>query len=557
MFQGNRRIRKAGERLSLTSKQLSEWRRCLTDQMYFIETYVKIKHVDYEKKVPFIPRFYQREMVEKMMAERFVITKLPRQVGKTAITAAVLLWYLIFNSNFSILIAAHKGDKARDIVGLIKDMFEELPPWLQHGIVEWNKGNIVLENGSRCRASATSGSSARGDTYNVVALDEFAHVPTHVAKAFIMSVIPTISSGQSTKVFITSTPLGMNFFYTMWMAAQEGKNGYHTIEIKWNDVPGRDDKWRDGIVSSFGQQYFDQEYAAEFVGSSYTLITASKLLGLPKISPSEQGEHVSVWKRAEKKRTYVITADVAEGVMGDYSAAVVTDVSVLPYEVVCTYRNNSISTMALPQVLFNLGRSYNEAMIMVDASGIGHDVAAQLHQDLEYENTCMTSSSSRLGAMLGGGFASSSRFGLKIDKRVKTMGCAKLKALVEADQIKINDPVTIEELHRFALIRKTYQAEEGHDDMVMCLVMLAWMADQGYLKDVTSTDARSAVARDNMRRIEDELTPFGMSSNLAALEDEAPQGVKKNDWRWLIGNDADPEPDIDIMESVDRLYPSD
>jgi len=417
-FGGNPFIRKGGLGWKYTAEEIEELGKCAEDPRYFIETYVKIKHVDSEDLVPFILRGYQREMVEKMLRNREFICKLPRQVGKTVCVSATLLWYLIFNKNHSILVAAHKGDKARDVLAAIKAMYEMLPEFLQAGVIEWNKGNIILDTNSRIRAAATSGTSARGDVYNTVYIDEAGFIATHVAEAFFQSVLPTVSSGKTTKIFITSTPKGLNHFYKMWKAAVEGtmvdgklvKSGYAWTEIKWNDVPGRDDAFRAKVVSQFGENYWNQEYGAEFIGSSYTLIAASKLMSIVTRMPILESPTTRVYAHPEPGHMYVVCADVSEGVMGDYSVAVVMDVSRLPYTIACVYRCNSISTMAYPQVLLNIGRTYNMAMVMVETTGIGQEVANALLHELEYENVALTQPSKRIvGKVLSGLFSGHGR----------------------------------------------------------------------------------------------------------------------------------------------------
>lgn len=391
----------------------------------------------------------------------------------TVCVSAVLVWHVLFNKNYSILVAAHKGDKARDVLAVIKQMYELLPDFLQVGVLEWNKGNIVFETNSRVRATATSGTSARGDVANFVYVDEAAFIQTHVAEAFFQSVIPTISSGMSTKIAVTSTPKGLNHFHGMWRAAVEGKSGYAWTRIRWNEVPGRDDAFRAKIVSQFGENYWNQEFGAEFIGSSYTLVSAGKLLSLCETRPLVESPTTRVYAHPQSGGQYVVCADVSEGVMGDYSAAVVFDVTRLPYRIACVYRDNRISTMAYPQVLLNMARTYNGALVMVETTGIGQEVANDLLHQLEYENVALTQPSKRsLGRVLSGLFSGSpaSRVGLRMDKQSKAVGCGKLKALVENDQLIVDDAWAVDELRRFSRDKKgSYAAEEGHDDVVMCL----------------------------------------------------------------------------------------
>jgi Terminase large subunit, T4likevirus-type, N-terminal len=178
----------------------------------------------------------------------------------TTVAAAVLLWYILFNADFSVAILAHKEKQAREILARLKNMFENLPKWLQQGVVEWNKTKIILANGSKAAAASTSATSIRGESQNIILLDEFAHVMGHVADDFFTSVYPTIASGKTTKVIITSTPKGMNLFYKLWSDAENKKNDYVPFSVHWSDVPGRDEAWKEETIRNTSDRKFAQEF---------------------------------------------------------------------------------------------------------------------------------------------------------------------------------------------------------------------------------------------------------------------------------------------------------
>lgn len=517
-FLGNVRIRAAATPIEWDEFRIKEFERCSRDPLYFFQNYVYIKDVDNEALVLFKPRSYQEEMLHKMLTNRNVIVKLPRQCGKTTLSAAVLLWHLIFHRNFSILIAAHKGDKARDVLTNVKEMYESLPEFLQHGVVSWNKGSIQLETGSRCRATATSASAARGDVYNLVYLDEFAFVAKHIADEFVKSVIPTVSSGKTTKIFITSTPKGLNKFYDMWSAATnpdpEKRSDYAHVEIKWDDVPGRDAEFRRNIVSQFGQEYFDQEYGAEFLGSSRTLIAGSKLVSMSHQirPPIEQTSTTRVYLFPEKGRSYAVTVDVSEGLGNDYHGIMVFDITELPYRIAAVFRNNLLHPMALPGVIHEMATRYNDALVLVEAN-FGQQVGEILYADFEYENMVFTTKGKNglynKVDRISGGFGGRSRVGIAWSNNSKRVGCTNLKALIEQDQLEVIDLWTYEELKRFVVSGKSYAGEDGHDDMAMCLVLFAWMCDQGYVRDATDVHLRDRIKDLNAQMIEQDVVPLG------------------------------------------------
>jgi hypothetical protein len=552
-FKGNLLLRRAGvpPEGGYTPERLLEIQKCAEDPLYFFRTYVYIKHVDFEQKVLFDPRGYQERMLTSIIFNRNTISRWPRQSGKTTVLAGVALHAMLFNKNHSILIAAHKGDKARDIIGSIQDMYMELPSWLQQGIVEWNKGSFKLENGSRVRASTTSVSSARGDTYNIIMLDEFAFVPTHVAEEFLKSVIPTVSSGKDTKIIITSTPKGLNMFYRLWHDAVEGKvkppDNYVPIAVEWNEVPGRDEAYRTKIILQFGQEFWDQEFACAFLGSSQTLISTAKLLSLVDFDPSEYTPSTRLYERPITGHIYACTVDVAEGLGGDSSVVMVFDITTVPYRPVFIFEDRYIDPMALPGMIHQVGRAFNDAMVLVE-SNFGQLTADILWRDFEYENVIFTARAIKNpgGQKVGWG-GKQMRPGVQMNPLTKRVGCSNLKSLIENDQLIVNDRSTIEQLRRFAVKGKSYAAEEGHDDLVMCLVLFAWLADQGYVKDQNDSNIRGNIAEINRQKIEDNmLVTYQTTGN------DAPEVTIDGKDHWLSVN-TDPEPDPYVMDDLERF----
>ena len=217
-YLGNPNLKKVNTPVEFTKENILEFQKCAEDPIYFMENYMKIVSLD-EGLVPFKMYDFQKHIVKTIHDNRFTICKLPRQSGKSTTTVSYLLHYAIFNPNSNIAILANKSTTARDILGRVQLAYENLPKWLQQGVINCNKGNIELENKSQIVAAATSSSAIRGGSYNIIFLDEFAFVPPNIAEMFFSSVYPTISSGTKTKMIIVSTPYGMNQFYKLWTDA--------------------------------------------------------------------------------------------------------------------------------------------------------------------------------------------------------------------------------------------------------------------------------------------------------------------------------------------------
>ena len=510
LYLGNPNLKSVGVPVEWTDESVTEFVKCSKNLRHFINNYVQIVHVD-KGLVPFEMYDYQNDMIDKFEHNRFVICKMPRQTGKSTTIIAFLLHYVLFNENVNVAILANKGAVARELLSRLQLAYEHLPKWLQQGVVIWNKGNIELENGSKILASATSGSAVRGSSFNIIFLDEFAHVPSNIAEQFFTSVYPTISSGESTKVLIVSTPLGMNMFYKMWADAQEKRNNYVPVEVHWSQVPGRDEKWKQETIKNTSEVQFTQEFECEFIGSTHTLINAAKLRTMVFKTPIFSKNGLDVYEEPIKNALYCMVVDTAQGKDQDYSAISICDISQIPYRQVAKYRSNKISPMLYPDIIFQIGKKYNMAWILLEVNDVGAQVAETLHYDLEYENIIVASMKGRAGQQIGGGFAKNIQLGIRTSKQLKRIGCSALKEMIESDKLLISDFDTISELTTFAVKNNSYEAEEGsNDDLAMTLVIFSWLVQQRYFKDLTDLDIRKKLADEQMRALEEDLLPFGI-----------------------------------------------
>jgi hypothetical protein len=537
-YLGNPNLKATDVKINWTKEQLEEYARCARDPIYFIQNYVKIVSLD-KGLVPFELYDFQEEMVRTIHANRFVIAKLPRQSGKSTTVTAYMLHYILFNQSVNVAILANKLSTARELLSRLKLAYEYLPKWLQQGVLEWNKGSIQLENGSKVLASATSSSAVRGGSFNMIFLDEFAYVPQNVAEEFFSSVYPTISSGQETKVFIVSTPHGMNLYYKLWTDASNGRNSYIPIDVHWSDVPGRDEKWKQETISNTSEEQFRTEFECDFVGSVHTLISPSKLKTLAYIDPVfKNGEGFKVYAKPEEKHAYVMTVDVSRGTGQDYSAFSVIDITTAPYKLVATFRNNTMSPLVFPNAIHVAAKQYNNAHVLVEINDMGGQVADVLHAELEYENLLSSTMRGRKGQVLDGGFGSgTSQFGVRTTEVVKRSGCSILKSLVEADRLLIQDFDVIKELFAFVAKKNSFEAEVGYnDDLVMTLVLFGWLSTQPYFKDLSSMDIRKDIYQETINKLEEEMTPFGFIDD--GMDDQ-PATTESDGTQWFRERQSD------------------
>ena len=509
-YLGNPNLKKVNTPIEFTKDQIIEYQKCAEDPIYFMETYIRIVSLD-EGLVPFQMYDFQKHIVRTIHDNRFTICKLPRQSGKSTTTVSYLLHYALFNPNSNIAILANKSSTARDILGRVQLAYENLPKWLQQGVINWNKGNIELENKSVIVAAATSSSAIRGGSYNIIFLDEFAFVPANIAEMFFSAVYPTISSGQKTKMIIVSTPYGMNQFYKLWTDAENKRNDYVPIEVHWSEVPGRDEKWKEATIRNTSPEQFQQKFECEFLGSVNTLISPAKIKNMAYNDPIQSNAGLDVYEDPKKGNTYVCTVDVARGVSKDYSAFVILDVTQMPFKIVAKFRNNEIRPLLFPHTIEKVCKAFNHAHVLVETNDLGQQIAEALQFELEYDNLLMTTQRGRAGQILGAGFSGrGSGFGVKMTKQIKKIGCANIKTLIESDKILINDFNIIEEMSTFIRKGQSWQADDGNtDDLMMCLVIFGWLSNQPFFKEMTDTNARQMLYEEQQSLIEQDMAPFG------------------------------------------------
>lgn len=515
-FNHNDRLRKPGCEFAYTREHAEEYARCAdpeTGLPYFVSKYMKVEIPD-GQVVDYEPRSYQLEFAQKSLSHRFILVKLGRQMGKTTAATAIILWHLLFKRRYKIALTANKLEQAVEILDRIKLAIEWVPPWLQQGITTWRATRIAFENGCYVQAAATSMSGIRGKSYSMIYMDEFAHIHPNTQKKFYESVFPAISAGKQTKLFITTTPNGLDGFFKLWQESKDGANDFERVEAHWSEMPGRDEEWARKERERLGDDGFAQEYETEFLGSSATLINGRKLATIPKKKPLKTTTiGVNIFQEPQPAHVYVATVDVSRGLAMDYQAIVVVDVTAKPWEVVASYRNNKLPPSLLHEVVYDTALYYNRAMVLVETNDVGLRVAEDLLQVDEYDNVIMTQIKGKYGTRVGGGFGAQSRFGVKTSPQVKRIGCTHLKQLVERDQIILNDKEILNELGTFVGKNNTYKAEDGkHDDLVMCLVIFAWLTDQQYFKEAVDTSnlRNSLIQAAGEAWSEQDIAPFGM-----------------------------------------------
>lgn len=534
-YMGNHQLKRDGIAIEWNSELIKEYAKCAQDCIYFIKNYMKIINVD-NGLISFIPYDYQEDMLNSMTNNRFTIIATARQAGKTSSIVGYILWYILFHDDKTVALLANKGDTAREILGRVQLAYQYLPKWLQQGVLQggWNKGSISLENNSRVIASSSSDNNIRGYSINLLIIDEAAHIDNW--NEFFTAVYPVISSGKSTKVVLISTPNGMNEFYSLWMKAEQRENEYNPIKVTWNQVPGRDENWYKTTLAGLNDDLdrFNQEFNVEFLGSSGTLISGWKLKELVAKKPITQKNNLLQYSLPEKNKRYALTVDVSHGKGLDYSAFSVFDITKMPYVQVCMFSDNLITPADYSDLIHRIAKTYNNAMVLIEVNDLGSQIAEYIHNDLEYENLLWTQNYGSRGRLISFGFNKGAEKGLRMSKKIKLIGCSMLKLLIEQNQLIINDRKTISELSTFSRKGVSYEAEVGkHDDLVMSLVLFAWLTDQTYFKEYTDINTLTELRELSEDELMEDLAPFGFIMNGIETEHGSYDELKDMTTAWM------------------------
>lgn len=514
IYNANSNLKAANVEVQFSRDQIREYLKCAQDPVYFISNYCMIVTLDLGLQ-PFKLYPCQVNKINVIHSNRKVILMEGRQQGKTTTSAAYILWFTLFQSSKTVAILANKATAAREVLHRYQLMYEHLPLWLQQGVTTWNKGDVELENGSIVFTAATSTSGIRGKSVNLLYVDECAIIPNTVADQFFASVYPTISAGNTTKILLSSTPLGYNHFWKFWNDAENDRNGFVPLFIPYTEIPGRTAEWASEQHRLLGDLKFNQEVLCRFLGSSLTLINANTISQMSPMAPIYSKDGLDIYEKPitfigeEKDHVYAIVADTAKGVGGDYSAFVIIDMTALPYRMVGKYKDNKISPMLYPSVIHKIANEYNKAYVLIEINS-SEQVASILYSEYEYDNIIMVNRDAS-GQTISGGFGGSrSQLGVITDKKVKRIGCSNFKSLVEEKRLIIPDADTISEISTFIQLKNSYGADDGyHDDLVMPLVLFSWATTNSYFKELNDINIRQVIYENQMKAIEEQMTPFG------------------------------------------------
>lgn len=478
-FNGNRRLKKQYTRLNLSEIHLKEIERCAKDIKYFKDNYVKIKTkngVDFPEL-----RDYQNRFIELLSSDvENIVALLGRQSAKSTTTAIYLTHLFLFQENLNIGIVANRGAQAREFLANIKNIFIELPIWLQTGINVWNKGSIESENKTRILTDVPGPDAFRGYTMNCLVIDEAAFIRTTIFEEFADSIFPSQSALAWKKNIIISTANGMNHFYDLVNKAKsEDVKDMTFFTVDWREVPRYKtdgstydpDEFRDSIIKKYGLLYWKQNYECEFLGSSHTLISSEKLKIMQPKEPEEiLGNKLKIYEHPQKDHKYIMAVDPAKDGTDAFAIQIV-DITTINFKQVAA-ANLQVDYLLMPEYLYEWGKYYNTAFLIIENNeGAGQSIADQLKQTYEYENLYYDfKQDSNVKNLLK---AKKIYPGFRTTSKSRKQILQTMKLFIENDKLEIVDKTTIEELKRFIYTKNKFQADDGcKDDMVLALALV-------------------------------------------------------------------------------------
>lgn len=473
LYLGNKNLPTESAEFEWSPKMINDLKRSRKNILYFAEHFFYIVNLDRGKDKISLYN-YQKRILRALRDNRFNIVLSSRQSGKTTLMTIYALWMCCFYEDQRILIVANKELTAINIFKRVRMAYEMLPNWLKPGVKEYGKTSMTLANGSSIGISTTSSDAGRGDSCNVLILDELAFIDNHLVENFWKSVYPIISSSKKSKIFIASTPNGTeNLFYNLYSNAIKGDNNWHPERVDWHEVPGRDDQWKHDTIRSLGSKdAFDQEFGNKFIQTGESVVDEEleKKFNIDICEPKyvyEEGSY-RIWSEPVPGNLYVAGVDISEGVGEAASVVQVLDITDLTdITQVAVYHNNSISPYNFTSKLLEILKHWGSPPALIERNNCGAQVVDMLKNQFVYENIVNYAPHIKNKTY--------DRVGVIAHTNTKYKGVTNMRYWInELKAVTIQDKETVFEIKNFVRYPNgTWSARKGennHDDRVMSLI---------------------------------------------------------------------------------------
>ena len=467
--------------------KLQELKKCLNDPIYFLDTHMIIQHPT-RGGIPFKMYDYQKELVDNYANNRFAIALLPRQSGKTTCAAGFLLWKAMFNADSTILVAAHQYSGASEIMQRIRYAYEELPDFLRAGVMEYNKGSITFDNGSRIISQATTEKTGRGLSLTLIYLDEFAFVEHRIAQEFWTSLAPTLTTGGA--CIITSTPNSeIDQFAEIWREANNtidsetglerenglGSNEFKSFTINWKQVPRdeEDEDFEAKMRAQLGDDRWLREFECEFISFEETLIDPILLKSIRGQTPSHMNGRTRWYSPILPNRIYVVALDPSMGTGSDNAAITVWQ---LPEFIqVAEWMHNKTEVRGQVRVLLDILNQINTELKDNPEQEGNTEIYWSVENNTLGEAALVVIEDTGED-LFPGDFvheARKKRKGFTTTHKSKIEACARLKSLIQSRKMEIRSIPLAMELKSFVRDNRSWKAKAGEKDDLVASSLLS------------------------------------------------------------------------------------
>jgi len=505
-YLGNKNLPNANMEFEWTPEMVKGLKKAKQNILHFAENYFHIVNLDLGRiKISLYP--YQKRVLRSLRDNRFVACMASRQTGKTTMMTIYALWIACFQDDQRILIVANKEQTAISIFSRVRLAYENLPNYLKPGVIEYGKTSMKLANGSSIGISTTSSDAGRGESVNVLILDELAFIPNNLVEEFWKSVYPIISSSTKSKIFVASTPNGSgNLFHTLYTEAEKGANNWKSEKILWHEVPGRDEKWKQETIKSIGsEEAFAQEFDCKFLDTGDSFI--DEIFFEKLLAKATEPTYVfddgcyKVWEEPDKDHLYTIGVDVAEGVGQNFSVIQVLDITNLQdIKQVAEYASNEISPFEFTTKVRDICYHWGAPPVLIERNNCGSQVVDNLYHQYNYRS--IVNWSPKVGQV------KYDRLGVYAHTNTKYKGITNMRYWVNGIKcVDIRSKPAVVEMKNFVRYPNgSWAAQPGfdYDDRVMAMVWALLILENSVIQKYYSV----MEIDDNQRPAKIELGPY-------------------------------------------------
>jgi hypothetical protein len=509
--------------------------KCGKDPIYFVNNYTRISH-PLHGLIPFKTYPFQDDLLRDYNDYRFNVILKARQLGISTITAAYIVWLILFYRDKNVLVIATKFQTAANLVKKVKTIMQNVPPWLRIASIKIdNRTSFVLTNGSEVKASSTSIDAGRSESLSLLVVDEAAHIDNF--DEIWIALYSTLATGG--RCVALSSPKGVgNWFHKTYIEAEQSANDFHPTLLPWQVHPERDDAWFAKETRNMSKRQIAQELNCEFNASGETVIQSDDIKEIFEITKSPKyktgfDHNLWIWEAYNPSCKYFIVADVARGDGSDYSVFHIINLNTMCIEAEYQGKPNLEQFAGL---IDNTGREFGDCLVVVENNSLGISILEKLI-DREYPNLYYSVKGTHeyIDQHQAQGMTNSVP-GFTTTSKTRPLIVSKLEEFLRNKLVTIYSLRTANELKTFIWKNNKAQAMRSyHDDLVLSLAIACWIRDSVFEINQRDIEYRKAITSSmRMTNKKFHTTIQGMTGHdsLSEKQREAKEEYKQLVWLY-------------------------